>query len=341
MSNAFRRLWLGLTLIIAASGFLLLSDWKQRAAGPHALPAVAIFKFNSVKLLDDGVKGVLDQLKENGYEAGRNITVDQFNAENDMATANSIAKEIASGGKYGYVVSVSTNCLQAVANANLAGKVKHVFGVVADPVVAKVGVSATDPMDHPKHMVGIGSLMPAGEIMESARQFNPRIQRFGLPWNPSQANSERFTRMARETAKKMGLELLEAAVDNTNAVGETTGSLVARGAEAILALGDLTVALGIDSVVAEARKGKIPVLSVMPDTVTHGALYASGPNYYAIGKQMGDLLTRVIKGEDTAKIPILYDMPKGVAINLTALHGLKQQWTIPPEVIAKAVTVIR
>jgi putative ABC transport system substrate-binding protein len=177
--------------------------------------------------------------------------------------------------------------------------------------------------------------------MESARQFNPRIQRFGLPWNPSQANSERFTRMARETAKKMGLELLEAAVDNTNAVGETTGSLVARGAEAILALGDLTVALGIDSVVAEARKGKIPVLSVMPDTVTHGALYASGPNYYAIGKQMGDLLTRVIKGEDTAKIPILYDMPKGVAINLTALHGLKQQWTIPPEVIAKAVTVIR
>ena len=37
MSNAVRRLWLGLTLIIAASGFLLLSDWKQRAAGPHAM----------------------------------------------------------------------------------------------------------------------------------------------------------------------------------------------------------------------------------------------------------------------------------------------------------------
>ena len=139
----------------------------------------------------------------------------------------------------------------------------------------------------------------------------------------------------------MGVELLEAAVDNTAAVGETTGSLVSRGAEAILALGDLTVGLGIDAVVAEANKGKIPVLSVMPDTATHGALYASGPNYYEIGKQMGDLLTRVIKGEDMTKIPILYDMPKGVAINLTALPGLKQQWTIPPEVIAKAVTVIR
>jgi putative tryptophan/tyrosine transport system substrate-binding protein len=103
----------------------------------------------------------------------------------------------------------------------------------------------------------------------------------------------------------------------------------------------LTVALGIDSVVAEARKGKIPVLSVMPDTVPHGALYASGPDYYTIGKQMGVLLTRVMRGEDIAKIPISYDMPKGQSINLQALKGLKQQWTIPPEVIAKAVTVIR
>ena len=92
-------------------------------------------------------------------------------------------------------------------------------------------------------------------------------------------------------------------MDNTAAVGETTSSLVARGAEAILALGDLTVALGIDSVVAEARKGKIPVLSVMPDTVPHGALYASGPDYYTIGKQMGDLLTRVMKGEDIDQDP--------------------------------------
>ena len=36
--TAVRRLWLGVTLIVAASGFLLLSDWKQRAAGPSAMP---------------------------------------------------------------------------------------------------------------------------------------------------------------------------------------------------------------------------------------------------------------------------------------------------------------
>jgi putative ABC transport system substrate-binding protein len=336
--GVLRRLWLGLTLILATSAFLLISDARNRTSGGSTIPRVAVFQFNSVKLLDDGVRGLIDRLKENGYEPGRNIVIDQYNAENDMATANSIARQITSG-EYGYVVTVSTNCLQAVAGANQAGRAKHIFGVVADPIIAKVGISATNPLDHPKQMVGIGSLMPAGEILEAARQFNPRIKKFGLPWNPSQSNSQRFTEMARDAAKKMDFELLEAAVDNTAAVGETVSSLVSRGAEAILALGDLTVALGIDAVVAEARKGKIPVLSVMPDMVPHGALYASGPDYYSIGRQMGDLTARVIKGEDTAKIPITYELPKGFAVNLKCLAGLKDEWRIPPEVIAKAKVV--
>jgi putative tryptophan/tyrosine transport system substrate-binding protein len=337
MSEAFRRLWLGMMLILATSGFLLLSDRQQRVKG---IPRVAIFQFNSVALLDGGVQGVLDRLKENGFEHGKTAHFERFNAENDMATANSIATELVSG-RYDYVVTVSTNCLQAVANANREGRTKHIFGVVADPIVAKVGINPNDPMDHPKHMVGIGSLMPAGEVLEAARQFSPGLKRLGLPWNPSQANSERFTLMARETAAKMGVELLEAAVDNTAAVGETAGSLVSRGADAILILGDLTVALAADAVVAEARKGKIPVLTVMPDLVPHGALYASGIDYYAIGRQMGDLTARVLKGEDTARIPILYDIPMQIGVNLKAMAGLKDSWKIPAEVIAKAKQVIR
>jgi putative tryptophan/tyrosine transport system substrate-binding protein len=333
-----RRMWLGVTLIVAASGFLLYSDMKQRNAGPGAMPRIAIFQFNSVKLLDDGVHGLIDRLAENGYVNGKTAIIERFNAENDMPTANSIARQITTG-EYGYVVSISTNCLQATANANVAGRAKHIFGVVADPSIAKVGVNPNNPLDHPKHMVGIGSLMQPREILMSARQFNPRIKRFGLPWNPSQANSERFTTLVRAAAKDMGLEIMEAAVDNTSAVGEAVSSLVSRGAEAILALGDLTVAVGIDAAVGEAKKGRIPIFSVMQDTVAHGALYAAGPDYYNIGKQMGDLTTRVLKGEDMTKIPIIYDLPVAYAVNLKVLPGLKDAWNIPDSVLAKAVVI--
>lgn len=337
MFRAIRRLWLGVTLIAAASAFLLVSDMRQRTGG---LPRIAVFQFDSVKLLDDGVQGMLDELKERGFEQGIHATYERFNAQDDMATANSIAKEITSG-KFDYVFTVSTNCLQAVANANSAGRVKQIFGVVADPLAAKVGISPTNPMVHPKWMAGIGSMMPANEIMEQARAFNPLLRKFGLPWNPSQANSERYTKMAREVAKKMGVELVEGSVDSATVVGEVTGSLVARGADVILVLGDLTVMTAIDSVVAEARKGKIPVMSVIPDTVTSGALYAAGPDYHQIGRQMGELGARILQGEDPATIPILYEVPKRVAINLKSLSGLRQEWKISPDVVSGASKVIR
>jgi ABC-type uncharacterized transport system substrate-binding protein len=116
MFDAVRRLWLGVTLIAATSAFLLLSDWKHRRAGDSAIQRVAVLQFSSLAALEDGVNGMLDQLRENGYANGPKIVIDRFNAENDLATANSMAREITSG-KYGYVFSISTNCLQAVANA--------------------------------------------------------------------------------------------------------------------------------------------------------------------------------------------------------------------------------
>jgi putative ABC transport system substrate-binding protein len=333
MFNVLRRLWLGLTLILMTSGFLLMSDMKQRA-GASSIPKIAVFTFSSLKALDDGVRGFNDRMKEIGFSDGKNAQIELFNAENDMATANSIAKQITTG-EYAVVVSVSTNCLQAVAGANRDGKAKHVFGVVADPSVAKVGVSATDPMDHPKHMVGIGTLMPPKEILQAAVKMNPRAKKFGLPWNPSQANSLKFTTMARAAAQEMGLEILEAAVDNTAAVGESVASLVARGSDAILVLGDVTVALAIDAVVSEAKKGKIPVLSTLPETVARGPLYGAGADFYNVGKQMADLTARVVRGEDTAKIPILYDLPITYAVNVKSLDGLKERWTLPEEAMVK------
>ena len=337
MSELVKRLWLGVTLIIATSAFLLLSDTGQRQAG--AAPRVAVLQFSSMQALDDGAHGLLDSLRDHGYDGTHKAIIERFNAENDVATSNAMAKEITSG-KYQYVISISTNCLQAVANANREGKAKHLFGIVADPVAAKVGVSATNPADKPKHMTGIGSLMPIDEIMMMARQMNPKVRRFGIPWNPSQANSERYMQLARAAAQQMQVEILEGSVDNTAAVGEVTSSLVARGADVIVVIGDVTVGLAIDSVIAQAKKGRIPVVAALPDYVKRGALMAAGADFYMVGRQMGDVAIRMLQGEDPANIPIIYALPKMSGFNLTALNGLKDSWQVPPELLAKASTTI-
>ncbi len=328
-----RRLGLGLALIAAAAAVLLLSDSARRDAG--RLPRVAVFQFSSQPTLDDGISGMLDSLRDHGYENGRTMLLQKFNAENDLPTANSIAREL-TGGRFDYVFTVSTNCLQAVAKANREGRVKHVFGVVADPIGAGVGINRSNPLDHPKNMGGIGTLAPVGELLEIAKRMNPRLARVGLPWNPSQSNSETYTRIARATAPRLGIELLEGTVDATPAVGEVVAALAARGAEAILTTGDLTVSLAMDSVIAEGNRAGIPVFATLPSMAPRGAVLALGADYYQLGRETGDLAARVLGGEEMSRIPILYSFPKLLVINRAAIRKLKDAWSFPPDVLAEA-----
>lgn len=327
-----RRCISGFALILLCCAILLLSDRKQAVS---AVPRVAIFQFSSQKILDDGVRGMVDELRSRGYIDGSTMRVERFNAENDMPTANSIAREL-TAGRFAYVFTVSTNCLQAVAKANREGRVKHVFGVVASPVEAGVGINPKNPLDHPRNMVGIGSLMPVGELLEMARKLNPRLKRVGLPWNPSQSNSETYTRMARVAAKSLNIDLLEGSVDNTAAVAEVTASLISRGVEAVMFTGDLTVSLGMDALLATATKERIPVFSTLPVAVGAGALFAIGTDYYQIGRQTGELAARVLGGEDTRQIPIIYSFPKLFVIDEKVLPKLKGGWSIPAEIAAMA-----
>src|SRR5207245_8675155 len=102
-----RRLSLGLILIVLTSGVLLVSDWGQRKTGPNKVPRVAILQHASQKILDDAIEGMKDGLAENGFVEPQSISIQRFNAENDVATANAIAKEI-TNGHFDLILTAST-----------------------------------------------------------------------------------------------------------------------------------------------------------------------------------------------------------------------------------------
>ena len=333
-----RRLALGFFLMTVAAALLLISDIGRGKRTAATLPRVAVFQYSTQPIMDEGVRGILDSLRDHGYIKDRTMQLQLFNAENDMPTLNSIAQEL-TGGRFDYVFTVSTNCLQAIAKANKDGRVKHVFGIVADPIGAGVGINPNDPLDHPKNMVGIGSLAPIQDILAIMKTMNPQLKRVGLPWNHSQSNSETYTKAARAAAPKLGIDLLESNVDSTAAVGEVVASLIAQDAEAILVTGDLTVSLAVDAVVSEALKGGAPVFSTQPDTITRGVLLALGGDYYQIGRDTGDLAARVLGGEDINRIPVQYILHMKFVINRRFAPKLKGSWVFPKDVLAKAKDV--
>jgi ABC-type uncharacterized transport system substrate-binding protein len=337
-----KRLGLGVALIVAASLVLLLTDREHRSGSGPRVWRVALLQHASTSVLDEGVTGVLDGLAEHGFREGDNLRLTRYNAQGDTATSATIAREILHG-PFDLVITVSTSSLLAVASANKERQMPHVFGIVADPFSAGVGLDRANPAVHPPYMVGQGIFLPVDECFRLARQFNPRLKNIGVVWNPSESNSLAFTQKAREACRPLDLNLLEATVDNSAAVLEATHSVIGRGAEAIWVGGDVSVSAAIDTVVAAARKAGIPVFCITPGKPDRGTLFDVGVNFYECGKLTGALAAEILGGADPASIPIrdvLELVPRRVIVNRLALAGLSPAWRIPEDVLRRADIVV-
>jgi ABC-type uncharacterized transport system substrate-binding protein len=340
MKYAIKRLSLGLSLILLAAGVLLASDWNRRSGPKGAVPKVALFQFATRPLLEEGMQGIRESLAKAGFVPERNIHLQTFNAENDLPTANAISKAIVDGG-FSMVVTVSTPCLQTMAQANREGKLIHVFGLVTDPFSSGVEINKQDPLDHPRHLVGVGSFQPVEETFRLAKQLYPELKAVGEVWNPGEACSEACTLLAREECAKLGITLLEANVDTSAAVKEAAESLIGRGAEALWIGGDNTVQIAAAPMIQIAERSRIPLFANNPSEADNGALFALGADYTEVGRITGNLAARILHGLDPASVPISNEMPEKLAINLQTLSKLRDPWKAPEAVLAKAAVVIR
>src|SRR5437867_773233 len=349
MFDSFKRLALGIALIAFASGILLYSDRRSRnrfqQRPTHTAVAekqfrVALVQHASQPILDDGVRGLIEALAARGYADGGKLRLRRYNAEADLPTANSIAKDVVAAGN-DLIITVSTPSLQTVANANKFGsQTRHVFGLVTDPYGAGVGINRTNHLDHPPYLAGYGTMQPVAEAFKMAKQMRPELKTVGLVWNPTESNSEAQTRLARSVCAELGITLLEANAESSIGVAEAANSLTARGVETLWVSGDVTVLVAADAVIAAARRGRIPVFTVIPPTAKKGALFDLGANYYEIGKATGNLAADVLEGRGPAEIPVENLLPESLVVNRLALDGLKDPWQLPEAIVQRASIVI-
>ena len=335
MFKTAKRLALGFFLIFVAASVLLISDWSRRSGARNHIPRVAILQHASTRVLDDCVDGMVDGLAREGYVEGKSIIFQRYNSQGDISVSNSIARELVSGN-FDLFLTSSTISMQTLANANRGHRTVQVFGAVADPAAAGIGIDMSQPLAHARNLVGIGSFMPVETAFTLARDMFPGLSEVGVAWNPSEPNSRAFVVKGREVCQKLGITLLEANVDNTAGVAESVDSLISRGAQAIWVGGDVTLNVAIDSVVGSARKGHIPVFSLTPGKPDRGTLFDAGADFHTVGMQVGGLAAQILRGADPSKIPIENIVPQYLVVNELALNALKDPWHVTPGIRAKA-----
>jgi putative ABC transport system substrate-binding protein len=344
MLYVLKRLSLGLVLIALTSGILLISDSTKRrgqggaSASGGAVKRIAILQHTSSPVMEQTIAGMIDGLAEQGFREGDNITIRKYNAEGDMATGNAIAHEM-TNGQYDLLLTSSTPAMQAVARANRDGSTVQVFGAVADPFVSGVGLDRSQPLKHPRNLVGVGTMLPVEPSFQLARRCLPGLRVIGTAFNPAETNSQIFMKEARSITTRMGLQLVEANVENTVAVREAIKSLINRGVQLIWVPGDNMMASSMDQVVAVCREAGIPAISIVPGKPDRGTLIDCGLDFHEAGRLTGSTAARILKGDDPTKIPIrdAADMVRHpITVNTLALKGLKEAWQVPDDVARQA-----
>ncbi|WP_455874062.1 ABC transporter substrate-binding protein [Rhizobium yanglingense] len=281
--------------------------------------------------LDAVRKGVQDTLAAAGYKEGENLTFLFESAQGNPATAAQIARQFA-GEEPNVIVPISTPSAQAVVSATR--DIPVVFTAVSDPL----GAQLVKDMDKPGgNVTGLSDMSPVAEHVALIKEILPAAKTIGYLYNSGEANSVSLLAVLKAEAEKAGMGVVESAATKSAEVQGAARALVGR-ADAIYVPTDNTIISALEGAVAVAEESKLPLFTADTDSVSRGSIAALGFNYYDVGKQTGDVVVRVLKGENPGDIPVKVAAGSDLIINSAAAQ--KMGVKLPESVLKRANRVI-
>ena len=225
------------------------------------------------------------------------MTLDYQNAQGNPATAAQIARKFA-GAQPDVIIAIATPSAQAVAAATR--ELPIVFCAVSDPVGAKL----VKDLDRPGgNLTGTSDFPPMAEQLDLIHELSPDAKVLGVIYNPGETNSVSMVNSLKQLASTKGFQVLEAAAPKSSDVLSAARQLAGK-AHAIYIPLDNTVVSALEAVIKIGREAKIPVYSADTDSVQRGTVASLGFDYYDVGRQTGQQVVRVLRGEEPGEIPV-------------------------------------
>ncbi|MFC1491626.1 ABC transporter substrate-binding protein [Nitrospinota bacterium] len=316
--------------IIAATVALLtvfLISFVTKLGSAEKTKVIAIATLMSHPALDAVQRGIIEELRRQGFVEGKNVRFVFRNANGQVQLAASIARELVAQGP-NITVSITTPMSQAVAKV-ARGPV--VFAAVTDPV----GAGLVRSLEKGEATItGTSDAWPYEDQLKLIRKITPQVKRMGVLYNPGEAASQYGIREIRKYAPRFGFKLVEAAANTTLEVYPVAQNLAGR-VDALFLSSDNTVIGGMAGALKVSIEHRIPLYVGDSGTVEKGGLAAVSVGYSALGRETGKLVARVLRGE--RNIPTFVARGSEIYLNRKAaeLMGV----TFPADVLRSATKV--
>ncbi len=281
--------------------------------------------------LDEMRRGIIDELADNGYVEGQNLTVNFQSAQGNTATAGQIAKQFA-GDNPDAIVAISTPSAQSIVASTKT--VPVIYTAISDPVAAKL----IDENDVPiqSNVTGLSSELPIEPQLDNILKIVPNAKTIGYVYSPGEINSVVVLNQLKKLAPARGLKILDVTANRPTDVAMATRSLAGR-VDVIYTSLDNNVVSGFEAMAGAANELDIPVIASDEFSVRRGATAALGVNDYDFGRTTGKMVYRVLNGEaiNTIKPEVmntltLYASPK---------HAAEQGVSLTDDLLKNAINV--
>jgi putative ABC transport system substrate-binding protein len=306
------------------------TDSDKGATTSSEMKNIGVVQIVQHDALDASNKGFVDALKEKGYEEGKNIEIEQQNAQGEMANAQTICKQFADSKK-DLIFAIATPTAQAAYNATK--EIPIVFTAVTDPVKAEI---AADWKSSGNNVTGTSDKVPVDKQIELLKKLLPDAKTIGVIYNTSETNSVVQVDELKAAAEKQGLAVKEIGVTTVNEINQNLSSALGD-IDVLYTPTDNTVASGYALVGKLCLDGNVPIIGAEEAVVTKGGLASIGIDYYKLGKEAGLKAAEILDGKKPSDVEITTLSEMSFTINTDAAKKLNI--TIPSDIEATAKKV--
>jgi putative tryptophan/tyrosine transport system substrate-binding protein len=276
----------------------------------------------------------LQGLGELGWTVGRNVRIDYRWGAGDVERYRAIAAELIALSP-DVVLALGYSIVSALQKATRS--VPIVFASVTDPVGGGLVASLARPGGNATGFV-TSEFGFAGKWLELLKEIAPRVTRVAVLRDSAIASQIALFGSIQSVAPSLGVELrpidsrdageIERAV--TAFAGEPNGGLIAASGAGVLKHRELIVAL--------AARHRLPAVYAYRSHVMSGGLISYGSDQVDHFRQAAAYVSRILKGEKPADLPVQAPVKYELVLNLKAAKAIGLE--VPPTLLARVDEVI-
>jgi putative ABC transport system substrate-binding protein len=281
------------------------------------LPVVVISQIVEHEALNMERDGIIEALKDAGFEDGKTIIILYENAQGNIAMTSQIADSFASR-KPDVAVGISTPSAQSLVQPMARQGVPVVFAAVTDPIEARL-VSNLDKRS--ENITGVSDGLPLRPQLELIKQLVPNIKTIGILYNPGEANSAKAVAKLQAIAPEMGLSVVLATTARTADTIMAATSLLGK-AQVIFIPNDNTAMTSIAGIVAMGKANKLPIFTPDYDSVNQGVLAVRAASHKDMGYKAGQMVAQILKGAKASDLAVATNHTLDLAINTTSADAV-------------------